>query len=276
MLIYLASPIDKASEEMAAMRQQATEALMQQGFVVFTPATAFHVPEEAPPDDFISRIDDHALSQSHGILALLPDGVPTLGVPIEIGEAIDLGLPVAVVGGHYSWSLTGRPINRFHTVRKAAAFLGQSAMPGTPRRSAPIVVKVAGNGRLPTRAHPGDAGFDLYTLEDTVCKPGAFTPVHTGIHVQVPWDYYYIVCGRSSTSLKRGLQVNDAVIDAGYTGELFANVFNPGEEDVLVREGERVAQFLIHRRTASEVEFEQVEALDEHKRGTAGMGSSGR
>ena len=126
---------------------------------------------------------------------------------------------------------------------------------------------------LPTRAHEGDAGLDLYGLEDATIAPGAGTLLRTGVAVAVPAGHVGLVCDRSSLA-RRGLKTAGGVIDAGYRGELGVVVWNISPEPQHVKKGERVAQLLIIPiATPAPVETDE---LDSTTRGSGGFGSTGR
>jgi dUTP pyrophosphatase len=128
--------------------------------------------------------------------------------------------------------------------------------------------------REPTRAHPDDAGFDLYVAQNVYVQPGEFVDVRSGVAVQLPPGYWGMLTGRSSTLRKRGLLVNPGIIDNGYRGELFAGVWNLGQTTVRVHEGERLAQ-LIPIMGTDEWAMQRVDQLDQAERGTQGFGSTG-
>ena len=126
---------------------------------------------------------------------------------------------------------------------------------------------------LPTRAHPDDAGLDLYALEDSVVPPGEGRLLRTGVAVAVPAGHVGLVCDRSSLA-KRGLKTAGGVIDAGYRGELGVVVWNLSREAIAVAPAERCAQLLvIPIATPAPVETEDLGAT---ARGAAGFGSTGR
>lgn len=129
------------------------------------------------------------------------------------------------------------------------------------------------NAKLPERAYGTDAGFDLFTSDVTVLKPGETTWVPTGVAADIPDGYWGMVTGRSSTKAKRGLDVTLGVIDEGYSGELLASVFNPHNHEILIEEGERLVQ-LIFVPTAGPGEAVWGE-IREKPRGGRGFGSSG-
>jgi dUTP pyrophosphatase len=126
---------------------------------------------------------------------------------------------------------------------------------------------------LPTRAHPDDAGLDLYSLEDAELAPGAGKVVRTGVAVAVPAGHAGLVCDRSSMA-RRGLKTAGGVIDAGYRGELGVVLWNISGQNQSVKRGERVAQLLIM--PAATPAVRQVDALDATERGVNGFGSTGR
>jgi dUTP pyrophosphatase len=126
---------------------------------------------------------------------------------------------------------------------------------------------------LPTRAHPDDAGLDLYSLEDAELAPGAGKVVRTGVAVAVPAGHAGLVCDRSSMA-RRGLKTAGGVIDAGYRGELGVVLWNISGQAQAVKRGERVAQLLIMPTATPAVRH--VDALDSTERGAKGFGSTGR
>jgi dUTP pyrophosphatase len=126
---------------------------------------------------------------------------------------------------------------------------------------------------LPTRAHPDDAGLDLYGLEDAVVAPGEGKLLRTGVAVAIPAGHVGLVCDRSSLA-RRGLKTAGGVIDAGYRGELGVVVWNISAEAQAVKKGERIAQMLvIPIATPAPVDAEDLGAT---ARGAAGFGSTGR
>lgn len=126
---------------------------------------------------------------------------------------------------------------------------------------------------LPTRAHPDDAGLDLYALEDATVAPGAGAVLRTGVAVAVPPGHVGLVCDRSSLA-RRGLKTAGGVIDAGYRGEVGVVVWNLSREPQSVKKGERAAQMLvIPIATPAPVDAADLGAT---ARGEGGFGSTGR
>src|ERR1700759_2734889 len=97
------------------------------------------------------------------------------------------------------------------------------------------------DAKAPTVAHPGsDLGFDLYALEDVVLEPGVMVKVRTGIAVEGPEGFGFVLGDRSSMASK-GITYAGGRIDAGYRGEILVclvNVNKPRYSLRLVRDAE--------------------------------------
>lgn len=121
------------------------------------------------------------------------------------------------------------------------------------------------------------AGFDLHAaLSDAVVlQPGERRYIPTGLRISLPEGTEAQVRPRSGLALKHGLTIVNApgTVDADYRGEIGVVLINHGNEVVTIQPLDRVAQVVIAR--VEHVEFEEVAALDETERGTAGYGSTG-
>ncbi len=130
---------------------------------------------------------------------------------------------------------------------------------------------------LPTRAHEGDAGLDLYAAEAVDLNPGARSSVGTGIAVEIPAGQAGLVLPRSGLASRHGIALVNApgLIDAGYRGEVRVLLLNTDRRDAFtVAQGERIAQLVLVRIETPEVAEVQELALSE--RGPGGFGSSGQ
>lgn len=137
-------------------------------------------------------------------------------------------------------------------------------------------LKVTGLGRLPTKGHNNDCGFDLYTHNLHHLAPNSFTDVDLGICVEMPEDCWGMLTGRSSTIRQRGLLVVQGIIDAGYRGPLYAAVWNMNNAWVDVSDGDRLAQLIPMLTIGIDWKVERVESLSSSERGTKGFGSTGQ
>jgi len=131
---------------------------------------------------------------------------------------------------------------------------------------------------LPAYARPGDAGVDLVAREDVVLAPaGGRALVPTGIAIALPDGYAGFVQPQSGLAVKHGVTClnTPGLIDSGYRGELKVCLVNHDPtEPFAVKRGERIAQLVVQ--AVEQVEFVEVETLDESERGDKGFGSSGR
>ena len=281
---YLAHPIDFQGSAVPNNVEYVRNNLVRVGFVVYSPAAAFEVPGGATPGPAIQRINRAALNQADALVALHPEA-ETIGVPMELQHAMQLGIPTLVISkaASRSWVLAGLP--SWVMVRtypgKGAEFesLYRQAMESQRepvRRSALLPVRLdQPDAQLPTQAYPDDAGFDLYTVGQHLIEPGEFVDVPCGCSVQLPDGMWGLLVGRSSTLRKHELMVNPGIIDTGYRGPLYAGVRNLGPEVFEVKHGMRLAQLIPLPNLAAGLVPTPVQRLDESARGQSGFGSSG-
>jgi dUTP pyrophosphatase len=131
---------------------------------------------------------------------------------------------------------------------------------------------------MPERAHLGDAGYDLRSVERVDLAPGSRALVRTGISVAIPEGYAGLVLPRSGLAVRHGISLvnTPGLIDSGYRGEIQVPLINHDrEETFLIEEGTRIAQLVFVR--AASAFFTEVEFLESGAdgRGEGGFGSSG-
>lgn len=139
------------------------------------------------------------------------------------------------------------------------------------------VIKLKDEAILPSRAHPGDAGLDLYACEAAHIGPGERWGVGTGVAVEIPEGYAGLVLPRSGLAREHGITLvnSPGLIDSGYRGELRVLLLNADPADIFrVEPGDRIAQLVLTPVALAE----PVEAaeLSDSSRGEGGFGSSGR
>jgi dUTP pyrophosphatase len=137
-------------------------------------------------------------------------------------------------------------------------------------------IKLRDDAIVPTQAHAGDAGSDLYACEGIVLAPGARGRVGTGIAVAIPKDYAGLVLPRSGLAHKHGITLTNApgLIDSGYRGELQVLLLNTDrQESYEIKPGDRIAQLMLVKYGAAI--WTKVSEFDETHRGDGGFGSSG-
>lgn len=140
------------------------------------------------------------------------------------------------------------------------------------------VKRLTATAVLPTRSTPNAAGYDLFSTESYVIKPGDRAVVSTGIQIGLPDGVYGRVAPRSGHAVKNGLCVGAGVIDRDYQGEVKVILFNHDQrESFVIKPGYRIAQLILEKlddqSPVVEVDSIQYPGSD---RGTAGFGSTGQ
>ena len=139
------------------------------------------------------------------------------------------------------------------------------------------VKKLKENATVPTYGTEYAAGADLYAcIEEAVTiEAGETKFIGTGIAMEIPEGYAGLIYARSGLSCKRGLAPANkvGVIDADYRGELMVALYNQSSSDKIVKNGDRIAQFIIA--PYIKADYEIVEDLGETTRGEGGFGSTG-
>lgn len=134
---------------------------------------------------------------------------------------------------------------------------------------------------MPSRAHDGDAGVDLYSAEDVDLAPGQRELVGTGIAVAIPHGMVGLIHPRSGLAARVGLSIvnSPGTIDAGYRGEIKVALINlDPATPIEIRRGDRIAQLVVQRVELPELvevaSFGEA-GLADTTRGEGGHGSSG-
>jgi dUTP pyrophosphatase len=128
---------------------------------------------------------------------------------------------------------------------------------------------------LPSYAHLGDAGMDLFAAQDCEIAPGARTLIPTGIALAIPEGFAGFVQPRSGRALKDGLSFANTpgLIDSHYRGELKVIAVNlDTHATIRVSRGDKIAQLVIQR--VERVELAEVDDLGDTVRGVGGFGST--
>jgi deoxyuridine 5'-triphosphate nucleotidohydrolase len=136
------------------------------------------------------------------------------------------------------------------------------------------VKRLTDTSKLPTKAHTGDLGYDLYANHTVHIYPGETGLVKTGIAVQFPEGWGGLIKDRSSVATKRNLFTVAGVIDNGYIGEIEVAFHNAGENIQAFVVGDKIAQMVLIETT--DFVIEQVdEIFSNDERGDNGFGSTG-
>ncbi len=128
----------------------------------------------------------------------------------------------------------------------------------------------------PKYSHSGDAGMDIYSVEQGVLEPGEYKLFSAGIKVAIPDGHEIQIRPRSGLALKHGISIVNApgTIDVGYRGLIGVVLINLGKETYEVKRGDRIAQMVLKR--FEQAEIIEVEELEDTSRGEGGYGSTGK
>lgn len=128
--------------------------------------------------------------------------------------------------------------------------------------------------KLPTYAHPGDVGMDLYSLENCTLKPGERRIFNLGFAMEFEAGYAAIVKDKGSLPKNGGVHTMGGVYDAGYRGEYNVQLINLGQEPYEILKGDKIAQLIIYPIIIAELE--ETNELSNSARGLGQFGSTGR
>ncbi len=137
------------------------------------------------------------------------------------------------------------------------------------------VKKIHKDAKIPSYAHQGDSGMDLYSVEEATIEPGERKMVGTGLQISLPKGFEAQIRPKSGLAANFGVTVlnTPGTVDSCYRGEVRVILANLGKEAFKVEKGKKIAQMVIAR--VEEAEIEEVEELDETTRSGGGFGSTG-
>lgn len=124
----------------------------------------------------------------------------------------------------------------------------------------------------------GSSGVDLsaFLNEKVVIKPNSSELIPTGLQVAIPEELEIQIRPRSGLAAKESMGVlnSPGTIDSDYRGELKIILFNHGDKDFIINNGDRIAQMVLV--PILKMEFEEVDNLPDTVRGQGGFGSTGK
>lgn len=134
-------------------------------------------------------------------------------------------------------------------------------------------IKLNNEAILPNRATKNSAGYDLYSNENKVIKPGERSLIHTGVTIELSENYFLGITSKSGLAIKNGMFVLNSVgiIDSDYyPGEIGVILYNSGDDDFNISKGIKIAQGIIQEYKT--VDGDNREELSERN---GGFGSTG-
>ena len=128
---------------------------------------------------------------------------------------------------------------------------------------------------LPTYAHKGDSGIDVYAAEEYDLKPMERKLISTGLKLEIPRGYEGQVRPKSGLAINHGISHANAVgtIDSSYRGEIKVPLINLGDKTYRIEKGKKIGQLIFAK--VEEAIFEEVEKLSDTTRNDQGFGSTG-
>jgi dUTP pyrophosphatase len=133
------------------------------------------------------------------------------------------------------------------------------------------------NNSLPGYETINSSGLDLkaFIEKEIVLKPLERAMVPTGLYISIPQGFEAQVRPRSGLAANHGLTVlnTPGTIDADYRGEIKVILVNLSNNDFVIKTGERICQLVFAK--VEQIDWEQVEILDETERGAGGFGHTG-
>jgi dUTP pyrophosphatase len=140
------------------------------------------------------------------------------------------------------------------------------------------VPSLAKPGLLPEYKSPGAAGADLKAdiPNDLVLKSGKRRLIPTGIRIELPLGYEAQVRPRSGLAIQHGVTAlnSPGTVDSDYRGEIKVILINLGDEDFIIKPGDRIAQLVVA--PVVRARFKLKTELNATHRSAGGFGSTGR
>lgn len=134
-------------------------------------------------------------------------------------------------------------------------------------------IKLIKGAKTPKQGRDGDAGYDLFLIDDITFEAHSVTVVDTGVCVELPKGHAGLLAMRSSVC-KTGMIIQQPLIDENYRGEIHILIVNPTDTDFTYAKDDRVCSLYVF--PVYHEALEVVDELSESNRGEAWSGSSGK
>ena len=136
-------------------------------------------------------------------------------------------------------------------------------------------IKMNKDAIIPDYAHAGDAGMDLYSVEDVIIEPMEWKKVGTGLIMELPKGTEGQVRTKSGIAYNYGVFVlnTPGTVDENYRGEVGAVLYNLNKTPFVIKKGQKIAQLVINE--VCYCKTKEVESMSTTDRGEGGFGSTG-
>ena len=203
---------------------------------------------------------------NHTEIIPLADGIPHYNVSCDLSNYYPINFEEAIKDKEWQSKSQTSSIMIEHVKTKGENMISEGVLK---------IKKLSEDAIIPSYAKPGDAGMDLYSIEDAEISPGRRQIIKTGIAIELPENMEAQIRPRSGLAVKSGLTVlnSPGTIDTGFRGEIGVIIVNLGEKKVFISKGDRIAQMVINK--FERMKIEEVEDISETERGKNGFGSTG-
>ena len=141
-----------------------------------------------------------------------------------------------------------------------------------------LIKKLNSTVKLPEYKTNGASGMDLiaFIKESINIKPKTSSLIPTGLSVAFSENYEIQIRPRSGLAAKNNISVlnTPGTIDSDYRGEIKVIIYNHGNNDFFVNNGDRIAQMILA--PVVKMKLEETNDLPETNRGIGGFGSTGK
>ena len=133
------------------------------------------------------------------------------------------------------------------------------------------------SAKIPTYAHEGDAGMDLFASESKEIAPGDYQAIAIGIAIKLPPGTEGQIRSKSGLAINHGITVlnSPGTIDQGYQGEIKVLLRNESRKPYKIEKGQKIAQLVICPFFSVGIEVDRQDPVDKTTRGSGGFGSTG-
>ena len=139
------------------------------------------------------------------------------------------------------------------------------------------IKKLSIEATIPSFATQGDAGMDLFSIDNISIEPGKTLLVKTGLALEIPYGYEGQIRSKSGIAIKNEVHVlnSPGTIDSGYRGEVAVILHNSSLDKTYIAPAKSKIAQLVIKPIETDITLLEVDLLTDTQRGTGGFGSTG-